>query len=395
MKIGWLDYSITDQNKALAVLDKLHEKNAVDELGIASIRDGYADYFFPGTSTIQTHAKYFLIVPYILKDLENYNQKKYPLEVLLRRYEKQCAEILVKNSNNATGIIGSDSLNNNEWIKRLPSSIYWAGLKQYGIFLEKNYSIHNYLMEVDKERKLRLQRKENHYAKDDESKDDYITNTLNMRFIDMPLYKRIGQWREDISINLTRDEALFLKEKIIKNNEGTMLATVLKDNLIEFCNFKSFYDIETIIDRFPKDVQSNYYDALKFSKFMHFIYAVYNEIISNGNNLEAKEFIDIDIDDNQLCDFDIDRILINLKLYNQSNRLGLFIKNAQQALINKDLDKLKELIIRREESLKGSTRAKTMHPTGDTSWIGNKVLEYRFTIAKQMIKEIFEGEDNA
>ena len=39
---------------------------ALDELGIGLIRDGFSDLFFPGTSTIQTRAKYFFIVPYAL-----------------------------------------------------------------------------------------------------------------------------------------------------------------------------------------------------------------------------------------------------------------------------------------------------------------------------------------
>lgn len=35
-------------------------------LGFAPIRDAFADYFFPGTSTIQTRARYFLFVPWIM-----------------------------------------------------------------------------------------------------------------------------------------------------------------------------------------------------------------------------------------------------------------------------------------------------------------------------------------
>jgi len=52
------------------VLDLLAEKGVVDELGIGVIRDAFADLLFPGISTIQTRAKYFLIVPRLLKDYE-------------------------------------------------------------------------------------------------------------------------------------------------------------------------------------------------------------------------------------------------------------------------------------------------------------------------------------
>ena len=46
-------------------MNLLSEQGAVDELGTGIVRDAFANYFFPGTSTIQTRAKYFLIVPYL------------------------------------------------------------------------------------------------------------------------------------------------------------------------------------------------------------------------------------------------------------------------------------------------------------------------------------------
>ena len=68
MQLGWIDFSKEDRQKALDVINLLSEQGAVDELGIGIVRDAFANYFFPGTSTIQTRAKYFLIVPYILRD---------------------------------------------------------------------------------------------------------------------------------------------------------------------------------------------------------------------------------------------------------------------------------------------------------------------------------------
>ena len=68
MQLGWIDFSKEDRQKALDVINLLSEQGAVDELGIGIIRDAFANYFFPGTSTIQTRAKYFLIVPYMLRE---------------------------------------------------------------------------------------------------------------------------------------------------------------------------------------------------------------------------------------------------------------------------------------------------------------------------------------
>ena len=68
MQLGWIDFSKEDRQKALDVINLLSEQGAVDELGIGVIRDAFANYFFPGTSTIQNRAKYFLIVPYVLRE---------------------------------------------------------------------------------------------------------------------------------------------------------------------------------------------------------------------------------------------------------------------------------------------------------------------------------------
>ena len=57
MQLGWIDFSKTERNKVLSVIHQLEESAAVDEVGLGAIRDGFADYFFPGTSTVQTRAK--------------------------------------------------------------------------------------------------------------------------------------------------------------------------------------------------------------------------------------------------------------------------------------------------------------------------------------------------
>ena len=56
MQLGWIDFSKEDRQKAVDVINLLSEQGAVDELGIGVIRDAFANYFFPGTSTIQTIA---------------------------------------------------------------------------------------------------------------------------------------------------------------------------------------------------------------------------------------------------------------------------------------------------------------------------------------------------
>ena len=60
LKIGWLDFSNKDREKVLSVLKLLSVPGTLDELGIGIIRDGFANKLFPGTSTIQTRAIFFI-----------------------------------------------------------------------------------------------------------------------------------------------------------------------------------------------------------------------------------------------------------------------------------------------------------------------------------------------
>ena len=62
--VVWLNYSERERRKMLDVVDLFGEHDTRDELGIGSVRDAFADMLFPGTSTIMTRARYFLLVPW-------------------------------------------------------------------------------------------------------------------------------------------------------------------------------------------------------------------------------------------------------------------------------------------------------------------------------------------
>lgn len=127
MELGWIDFSKTERSKILSVLDLLSESGTLDELGIAPVRDGFSNLFFPGTTTIQTRAKYFFIVPYALKQLERSSETN-PNRVFkaLDAIEKTCGQTFLEQNSNENGIIGKRSLQSGGWVKRTPADIYWA-----------------------------------------------------------------------------------------------------------------------------------------------------------------------------------------------------------------------------------------------------------------------------
>ena len=88
MQLGWVDFSREDRDTVLDVISLLKKPDTVDQIGIAQVRDAFADLFFPGTSTIQTIAKYFLIVPYVLKEATEGRYGTNPAQLLRVRIPK-------------------------------------------------------------------------------------------------------------------------------------------------------------------------------------------------------------------------------------------------------------------------------------------------------------------
>ena len=69
-RFGWVDFDSKQQRKMLDEIKLFRDRDTRDELGIGTIRDAIADYFFPGTTTIQTRARYFMFIPWIYRQTE-------------------------------------------------------------------------------------------------------------------------------------------------------------------------------------------------------------------------------------------------------------------------------------------------------------------------------------
>jgi hypothetical protein len=90
----WLDYSERDRRKMLDVVDLFKEHDTRDELGLAAIRDSFADQFFPGTSTIMTRARYFLLVAWTYQRLERQRVTSARMPERARRAETDLIEAI-------------------------------------------------------------------------------------------------------------------------------------------------------------------------------------------------------------------------------------------------------------------------------------------------------------
>ena len=117
----WLDYSERERRKMLDIVDLFRERDTRDELGIGSVRDAFADMLFPGTSTIMTRARYFLLVPWTYQRLERLWIRSVEIAVRARQAELNLVES-IERSDDSDGNIGKLA---KTALKRLPSSVYW------------------------------------------------------------------------------------------------------------------------------------------------------------------------------------------------------------------------------------------------------------------------------
>ena len=397
MQLGWIDFSKSERSKVLSVLDLLQESGTLDELGIAPIRDGFANVFFPGTSTIQTRAKYFFIIPYILKDLERTPETNpNVLRRTLDSIERSCGEQLLSQNPNELGIIGGRSLARGQWVKRAPSEIYWNGMRQYRIFTGNNMTLTEYLRISSglKKRKTDLKSlgNRNDGAEENECDDKDAGNLGGFQFWHVPAYS--STWKESLQMHLTPEEAAFLKKQMISNHPDTMLGYILRENMRDVLMCKNFDDLSEFIDCFPEHIQNDYWLALQFSHFLYIIRTVYNILVSDGKNDNANEtYEELRPHFAEDGNVNLDAIIARLGI-GANGALCKFLFTAKTCILNDDFDGLCKCIKDREILLKGTGRAKTAHPGefDPNAWFGGYYLDYRFPNAQTILRDIFEGE---
>ncbi len=122
------------------VIDLLAAPEILDELGIGVVLASFSDRMFPGISTIQTRAKYFTLTALLIRKFQDRQRLKGGVarfERYLEEEEKKCRIELVKRHGEGRqnlGIIGGKfGLRSDRDVVRRPSSIYWSGLRSFGI----------------------------------------------------------------------------------------------------------------------------------------------------------------------------------------------------------------------------------------------------------------------
>ena len=395
MQLGWIDFSKEDRQKALDVINLLSEQGAVDELGIGIVRDAFANYFFPGTSTIQTRAKYFLLVPYILRDAVDGRYGKDVNRILraIDTEEKECGIKLLESNPKAEGVIGTRVLPKG-WVARKPSDIYWNGIRTYGIFCDYGLSIPEYVslaVKLNTQKSSAKLGNRNDEAEENEKDDSDAGDIMNVSFWNLPIYH--DNWRDNLTIELTNEEAFYLDKQIQKGAKGTLLEYVLK-NRIDMNKYEDFVSMAAeLSEKVEEKLAYMMKLACEFNNLVYMARVRFNVMLSEEENeVAVSEWDRLKPQVKRRANVDLSAVFNKLELHNPGTYL--FLSKLQEAFKALDIDAADELIKKRERQLKGINRAK-LNRTKEfdhSKWVGGGELDYRFSNARRIINDIYSGE---
>jgi Family of unknown function (DUF6361) len=263
---SWLDYSERDRRAALDVIDKFREHDTRDELGLSSIRDGFAELFFPGTGTVQTRPRYLFFVPWLYQRLEAKKVESAEISRRARRDELALIETLMKNEE-SDGVIGRQA---RQKLKRLPSGVYWQGLGalRFRVYQGSQEQYHRSLDRFYREGGLSQR-----------SDDGEILNRARARNWHSALPKAPANFPDVATLNLTTEEAAFLTEQVAIAAPDSLLRHFL-DHIEADIDEATYPWDHPALPGLPEKLRDQVEHARNFSEVMHGAALLYNLMLA-------------------------------------------------------------------------------------------------------------------
>ena len=397
--LTWLDYSDTERRKLLDVISAFRESGTVDELGVGQIRDAFADLLSPGTSTIQTRAKYFLLVPWIYQRLEAKGQVD-GAAAAARTRELALIEMLV-HSEDSDGTIGQRARSG---LKRLPSNVYWTGLATWGIrqFPGSQDQYHRWL-EIGGPKSAAA-----NGVDDDEGGTASSTVTWHKGLPPAP-----EDFPKKVSLRLEAGEAEYLTERIIACVGGTLLEWLVTDS--EPAERVAFPWEHPQFGQMPDHIREQLEHARCYSEVMHGSALLYNLMLAQRAGVDGAEEYEAWMAEWagnvsarmpvlhawerprfwELAATKNSRIPLPAKLFSE-NWIQLVLQGDPAQLPQSDT--ARRLIKTREVSLKGASNARLANDRALERWggaSGTAQLSYRWGITQTYVKDILTARNGA
>ncbi len=390
MQLGNIYLNKTEQAKQILAMRRI-EQGAIDELGIGSIRDALADEMFPGISTLHQHAKYFVLLPQVYQKV--WERARRIDNVSLRQVQQMIIEEeitmtrhLSKNTPNAHGITGADSLrSNNQFVKYDPTYIYNSALRTYGFLqLDQRTTIASAIRSYA----LQWQNRPEQMRTESADVANDANETISYRpFCEFP--RELGyKFPEECRLDVNLAERDYIKEHM-------RTAIQVRDSLLGYLLENDDINIEgdfSTLDRdeFPQHFRDIIHRSCKISDFVYLLFLRYNVILSNNQDEKiVHEWEELyscfkkNTPDVIACLFPLH--LGANKLLNNSLH---FVEDCYHSLLKNDLIQLDELITNREIAIK-SGRRKINNPDYEYKMpIHYYHLSYRWDTVRLMLQEL-------
>jgi len=399
--LTWLDHDASDRDRMNRILALFRERDTRDELGVGVIRDLLADEFFPGTSTIQTRLRYMLFVPWIYQELEAEGCPSAGFAARARKREVELVKALSESDDKA-GVFGKRAGGD---LRRLPSSVYWAGL---GIWNIRRFhgSQEQYQAAIDD---IYQQRSNRHRALDMARRRgeglDAIGGASSVTW-HPGIPSSPNGFPQTATLRLTRDEAQFIEDQIITTQPNSLFARIIPLSLAEV----DYPWQHPSLSRFTQEQRDLLRHADLFSQAMYGAAILYNLMLARKK--ASAEIIKARLEDSRQWLLSLDRVGLDKWELDWVMPLAF---NRHQAVSPHTLDFCKRwielvresgnsimnektaqnLIQGREMKLKGG-RSRFSNPRALDQWSGSAGLsrmDYRWSTVKRFIRDLREGLD--
>lgn len=387
--LSWLDHDPSERERTNRILALFNEKEARDELGIGSLRDGLAELLFPGTSTIQTRIRYFLFVPWIYRTLEREGVRGPEIARRLRAEETNLVEHLL-HQGESQGVFGRVARGR---LKRLPSSIYWAGLESWGIrrVYTSQEELHRSFDKVSRAKSRLHRRREEEDALDE----------APFEVWDPELPPAPDGFPENASFAMSSVEASYLSDRITQSHPDSLLAWLLAE---PFTRVDAPW-MHPSLGAFRPEHRDQVHHGRLLAEAMQGAALLYNLLLSEkkgatdlhqGYLAQYRDWM-ASLDRRGFSEWDLNRFLALLAQNGATvspptrnfveGWLELVRVGTESVL---EGNQARALIAEREKRLKGS-RSRFTNATALAQWSGGSGLgrmTYRWSTAQRFVEEI-------
>lgn len=390
--LGWIVLDPKHKRDVMETIALFREPGTVDELGIGTVRDAFSDMLFPGTSVLQTRAKYLLFVPWIFDSVRGdglvgdaafraARHREVELIRALLAHERQMGE-------RVPGIIGRQA---QARLKRMPSEVYWLALQRYRI-LRWNVGSREYCgsLRPSMQGRLRVSRDEDGNATFDASPWAHLPEPEDLRSV--------------TTFDLSSGQASYLRDRIATSRPTSMLAWLLGRDPSELEGVHAPW-MHPALGQVPDVLAQPIAEARWFSVVMHGAALLYNlmlaEASSRSDRDELIERYRADLESwekrvGQLPGVDPSGFwtVLNTRGVVLTPRTRSFLSSwfhlVAAGEATQSSTAARDLILRREVQLK-SGRARLRNPRQMERWGGSSgagALEYRWGVVRGLVADI-------